>query len=72
MSAAKDFGFEIGQQVTIIPIDVLGRVDAVMHEMDCVQYRVVYWLDSRRVSEWVYGYEIKSVQTQKAIQVTTK
>jgi hypothetical protein len=54
-----EFLFNIGQEVTVTPIEMIGRVDALMMDTDGLQYRVVYWNDGQRYSQWVYSWELK-------------
>lgn len=59
MKIVVEFLFNIGQEVTVTPIEMIGRVDALMMDTDGLQYRVVYWNDGQRYSQWVYSWELK-------------
>lgn len=59
MKTVVEFLFNIGQEVTVTPIEMIGRVDALMMDTDGLQYRVVYWNDGQRYSQWVYSWELK-------------
>ena len=72
MSEEVDFGFSLGQTVNIVPISKTGRIDGIMYMLDGIQYRVVYWSEDRRFSEWVYANELKATHVEKSIQVTGK
>jgi len=51
--------YSIGQEVTVAPIGMIGHVDALMRDTDGIQYRVVYWNDGQRYSQWVYEWELE-------------
>jgi hypothetical protein len=56
--------FSIGQRVLLRTGDYsvlkCGVVNAVMCEEGCVSYRVTYWTDGRRHSEWIAECELLS------------
>lgn len=53
------FDYKIGDEVTILAIDLTGRVDACMQNEFGFSYRVVYWAESVRRCEWMFAWEIK-------------
>ena len=54
-----DFVFNIGEKVKISAIDMKGRVDAMMVDSEGQRFRVIYWNEGRRYSEWMYEWEIE-------------
>lgn len=54
-----EFEFGIGAKVTIKAISVPGIVDAVMSTTGGSEYRVVYWWNGGRLSQWVYASELE-------------
>lgn len=54
-----DFTYEIGQEVKVAPIGMVGRVDSLSLDQNGKQYRVVYWNDGQRCSVWMYEWELK-------------
>lgn len=64
------FAFDIHDQVKIIEIDRPARVVGLLvnQEGQC-EYRVVYWLDGKRETEWVFAEEI--LLKPKTHQTTT-
>jgi len=53
-----EFQFEIGQEVKVVPVGMIGVVDSLSLDNNGKQYRVVYWNDGNRHSVWMYGWEI--------------
>ena len=58
MKHKVEFLYEIGDSVTLAAIGVIARVDAMMVDISGKQYRVVYWDDGQRYSQWVYDWEL--------------
>ena len=49
-----------GDAVRLVEIDRPAVIDGItVYASGEPQYRVVYWNDGRRYSEWVYSYEIR-------------
>lgn len=61
MPATYEFKFHVGQELRLREIDVPARVDAVMVSGEATEYRVVYWWDGARRSQWVYEHELREV-----------
>jgi hypothetical protein len=57
-----EFQFEIGQDVKVKPIGMVGVVDSLSLDNNGKQYRVVYWNDGDRKSAWLYGWEIEAMK----------
>lgn len=55
-----EFEFGVGASVTVKAIAVPAIVDAVMFTTGGSEYRVVYWWDGGRRSQWVYGSELEA------------
>lgn len=53
-----DFDYKTEQDVKILAIDVLGKIDALMYQNKEKKYHVIYWDDGQRKSDWVYSWEI--------------
>ncbi len=51
--------FELNDRVTLIAIQTEGFIDGIMHEAKGTSYRVVYWDNCERYSEWCYSHEIE-------------
>jgi hypothetical protein len=54
-----DFKFQLGQTVTLKEINRPGLIDACALFDVGVQYRVAYWNNGDRKTEWVYEGEIE-------------
>ena len=52
------FMYDIGDEVKVEPIKMVGRVDSLCYDALGIQYRVVYWNDGQRCSQWLYDWEI--------------
>jgi len=57
----QNFEFNIGDGVMIHAIETQGLVDGMSVDKLGIQYRVVYWNQGRRYSEWVYSGEIDRI-----------
>lgn len=55
----QSFAFSLQDEVTIVEINRPGVINGMSADALGCQYRVVYWNDCQRRSEWVYGWEIK-------------
>lgn len=51
--------FKLRDKVTIIELERPGHITGVMHEDAGVSYRVAYFNNGTRHSEWLYESEIK-------------
>lgn len=60
--ATIEFDYSIGDAVRIVDIDRTGRVIALLRDNDGVSYRVTYWDNGQRRTEWLFLYEIKAVE----------
>ncbi len=50
----------IGATVKVLALELTGRVSGMMLDECGPSYRVVYWSDGSRRSEWMYGWEIRA------------
>lgn len=57
-----EFKYPIGDEVKLVAIGMLGRVDSMSMDMNGLQYRAVYWNDGGRYSTWMYDWELKEVK----------
>lgn len=48
-----------GDKVKILAVDMIGQVDSLCTSKSGNTYRVVFWNDGRRYSEWMYEWEIE-------------
>ena len=53
-----EFDFHLQQRVTILALDLPGIVTACLIGPDGKEYRVVYWSDGSRKSEWLLPFEL--------------
>lgn len=53
------FEYDLRQRVTIVELDRPGIVDAIGVFDSGVQYRIVYWNNGERKSEWMYPIELE-------------
>jgi len=58
-NAQYDFGYDIGDEVTIKEINRQARVIGLLKDSDGIMYRVVYWDDGERQVIYVYDWELK-------------
>ncbi len=58
MKQTITFDFAIGQQVKT-PIDQPGTIDAISFDIRGPMYRVIFWYDGNRKSEWLYPWELR-------------
>jgi hypothetical protein len=56
----RDYGykFDVEDGVTILAIDHVGTVDAVMSSIRGNEYRIVWWNNGERYTEWMYEREL--------------
>lgn len=59
-SCHYQFAHSLHDEVRIIALDCVGRVTGLMVTRDGIEYRVAYWFDGERKSEWLPEYELKS------------
>ncbi len=60
------FDFSIHDEVRLVDIDMVGHVDALIQDVNGLQYRIVYWNDGTRKATWVYRREIEAVKKKSA------
>ena len=65
MARTVKFVHDIADEVHINAINVLGRVDSMSIDQNGIMYRVVYWDDGQRYSQWMYDWELKEDQPMK-------
>jgi hypothetical protein len=53
-----EFKFDIGEEVCISAIGMKGRVESLIYDSLGPQYRVVYWNDGARRTDWMYEWEL--------------
>lgn len=58
MPRTQVFSFDIGDQIKVIEINRPGVVTGMLVDDAGPQYRVAFWNDSARRTEWVYDHEI--------------
>lgn len=54
-----EFEFGVGASVNVKALSVPAIVDAAMYTTGGSEYRVVYWWDGGRRSQWVYASELE-------------
>jgi hypothetical protein len=54
-----------GDTVQLAALKIPGVVTGCLVDSDGCQYRVVWWWDGTRRSEWLYGYELTSAAEPK-------
>lgn len=59
---AEQFKFDIGDKVLIKDIQRPGKVEALMIDFLGVQYRIVYWDNSKRENAWLGPDELEPRQ----------
>ena len=57
------FDYDIGQQVKVKAVEMLGRVDSLSLDNNGKMYRIVYWNDGSRYQVWMYDWEIEPCGT---------
>lgn len=62
----QSFAFTLNERVMLLEIRRPGVITGINIDSLGVQYRVVYWNDSQRRTEWVYEWEIRSEEKQNA------
>lgn len=55
------FGYTIEQPVRIKAANLNGNIEAMLIGVDGLQYKVSYWVESNRKTEWVMPYEIEPI-----------
>lgn len=53
------FDYDVGNEVKVKPIGMVGRVDSISLDNNGIMYRVVYWNDGARHSVWMYRWELE-------------
>lgn len=56
------FAFALHEKVIVIAIDRPARVDAQTNEQRGLMYRVIYWSEGSRKTEWVFGDELRTLE----------
>lgn len=56
--AAIEFAHELGHQVEIKALGLMGVVIACCIGDSGKTYRVVFWVDNKRQDEWLYSWEL--------------
>jgi hypothetical protein len=59
MMATFESKYDIADEVTVIPIDVKGFVDAIRFDSNDVSYAIVYWYNGSRNYTWCSERELK-------------
>lgn len=54
-----DFEYDISDHVTVKAIEMHGRVDSLSYDATGKMYRVVYWHNGERYTQWMYSWEIQ-------------
>jgi hypothetical protein len=54
------FKYSIGDKVHLSQIDRPGVVSALLQDSESNQYRVIWWWDGVRRSEWLYEFELNN------------
>ena len=54
------FEYDIEDKVKLKEIGMDAQVDSLIVDMRGVMYRVVYWNDGVRETDWVYDWEIEA------------
>lgn len=62
---SKTFDFDLEQKVKIIEIDRPGIVTGLLFEGSGTQYRVQYWDNACRKTEWLYAFELERLEKQQ-------
>ena len=57
-----EFDFALADEVKVVPIGMIGRVDSVSCDNNGPMYRIVYWNEGNRYSTWVYSWEIERIK----------
>ena len=65
MKQTVEFDYAVGQHVAIQPIETVGIVTAQIHDMGNKAYRVVYWIEGRRMQTEVLSSELSSVKVRE-------
>lgn len=54
-----NYKYDLGDKVKIIAVDMPGQVDSLCTSESGNTYRVVFWNNGRRYSDWMYDWEIQ-------------
>ena len=55
-----EFDYDIGNRVRVKAVEMCGQVDSMSLDAQGPMYRVVYWNDGQRYSQWMYGWEVEA------------
>lgn len=61
----QSFPFRLDDKVTVTDINRPGIITGILAESMGIQYRVIYWNDCVRKTEWVYEWEVKLIPNDK-------
>jgi hypothetical protein len=59
MKHTVEFDFKVGERVLIKEVQRPGRVEIIQVDSLGIQYRVVYWDNSKRELVWLYADELE-------------
>ena len=62
MGKTIKFKYGIGDQVKVLAINIIARIDSMSVDVTGKMYRIIYWDDGARNSIWVYDWEVTSCQ----------
>jgi len=54
-----EFKYDVGEEVKVKAINVLGKIDSLSFDIQGTMYRVIYWDDGSRNQTWMYDWEIE-------------
>ena len=54
------YDYDLGTEVKIKAINLIGTIDALLLDHGGQQYRLVYWNKGDRHSTWMYPFEIEA------------
>jgi hypothetical protein len=54
-----EFAYSVGQKVKVVPLALPGYVEALCLDNQGLTYKVVYWSEGKRESQWLYDWEIE-------------
>lgn len=60
MKQVVEFDYSVGDRVMLIEIDRPGVVTSLIRDNDGLQYRIVWWDNGSRKSEWLHSFEIRA------------
>lgn len=63
-----DYEYSLGESVRIKAINVIGHIDSLSYNDNGKMFRVVYWNDGTRYSQWVYAWEICGISNYLEVE----